>query len=69
MAKKRLSADESAARRAWLAYYDANRKMMEHNWIPRNPEIVYRNQGWRGWVDWIGPRNMNVVRKARKGAN
>lgn len=69
MSKAKLTEAEAAARRAWHVFYDANRKMMVRERIPRNPDVIYRTQGWRGWVDWVGPRNMKDINGARKKAN
>jgi hypothetical protein len=24
--------------------------------LPTRPDVVYRDQGWAGWADWLGPR-------------
>lgn len=37
--------------RAWQAYVDAGTKPQD---IPDAPEIVYANNGWAGWGDWLG---------------
>lgn len=47
----KLSEAEQAARDAWYAYCDTHELPPD---IPRDPDVVYRGQGWRGWVDWIG---------------
>lgn len=32
------------------------RKERRPNFIPSNPDIVYRNDGWISWSDWIGSK-------------
>jgi len=32
--------------------------------IPSNPDIVYKNKGWKGWFDWLNIPVENQIRDA-----
>ena len=42
---------EEEAKQAWISYIKNNE--LPDN-IPPNPDEVYKNDGWTGWVDFIG---------------
>jgi superfamily II DNA or RNA helicase len=53
----------------WRSYCKSGKKPTD---IPSNPDVVYRNEGWTGWGDWLGTgtvatrfRNYRKFRKTR----
>ena len=36
----------------WIIYY----KTLRPKNIPRNPHIIYKDKGWKGWVDFLGKK-------------
>ena len=34
--------------------------------IPAAPEHVYKNKGWKGWIDWLGNENRVPWNKGEK---
>ena len=40
--------------REWDEYRKKDRRLN----IPSNPPIVYKNQGWISWMDWLGTNNL-----------
>ena len=42
---------EESARLAWYQYCDTHELPPD---IPRDPHIVYADDGWAGWCNWIG---------------
>jgi hypothetical protein len=45
-----LTAKEEAARLVWLEYCASGKKPAD---IPANPDVVYADEGWAGWCDWL----------------
>jgi len=42
--------------RKWL-YYKKYRYNKPNN-IPRNPDLTYKNNGWKSWSHWLGTKNI-----------
>lgn len=42
---------EETCKYAWLIFFATNEMP---NDIPARPDVVYANEGWRGWQDWLG---------------
>jgi superfamily II DNA or RNA helicase len=38
----------------WVRYNKTGKRPPD---IPSAPDTIYRNQGWKGWGDWLGTRN------------
>ena len=51
MFEKHLENLEEQAQQAWYDYFDTHSLPPD---IPRDPDIVYADLGWNGWVDWLG---------------
>lgn len=48
----------------WRKYCYLN-DVMPHG-VPENPEIVYRNNGWKNFNDWLGVKTIIKVKKKKK---
>lgn len=44
----------------WKVYLDSGKKP---NNIPSNPNIIYKDKGWKSWGDWFGTNNLHVKNK------
>ena len=42
---------EEICKQAWFKYISTHDIP---DGIPARPDLVYANEGWRGWQDWIG---------------
>ena len=42
---------EEFCKQAWFKYIATHDTPDD---IPARPDLVYANEGWRGWKDWIG---------------
>lgn len=49
--------------RDWQIYVDAGTKPED---VPDAPEIIYANDGWAGWGDWLGTTAAATYYKHRK---
>ena len=49
--------------RDWQVYVDAGTKPED---VPDAPEIIYANDGWAGWGDWLGTMAAATYYKHRK---
>jgi crotonobetainyl-CoA:carnitine CoA-transferase CaiB-like acyl-CoA transferase len=52
--------------RGWIAYCKSGLKSPD---IPNDPRSVYKNQGWAGYLDWIGKEKTQKVSKTRNPIN
>lgn len=52
--------------REWIKYCKSGLKSPD---IPNDPRSVYKNQGWSGYLDWIGKEKPQKVSKTRKPIN
>ena len=37
----------------WYKFYEENKFPN----IPKNPQSLYKNKGWKGWKDFLGTKN------------
>ena len=51
----------------WLEYckYGKDGKLRPLD-IPAAPEHVYKNKGWKGWIDWLGNENRKMPEMSEK---
>ncbi len=49
--------------REWKEYSKTDERPDD---IPTNPNITYRDDGWNGWVDWLGNKNRVVSEETRR---
>ena len=47
----------------WRQYSKSNKKPDD---IPANPGIIYKNNGWKDWVDWLGNENRTYSEETRR---
>jgi hypothetical protein len=45
-----MKATEKIAKKDWIQYLKNNIIPLD---IPKNPNIVYKNIAWKGWVSWM----------------
>ena len=45
---------EEECKQAWCAFIATHEIPDE---IPTRPDLVYANEGWKGWQDWLGVTN------------
>ncbi len=41
---------------AWVEFIsvEENAKMLEGKGVPIRPDVIYKDNGWKGWKDWVG---------------
>ncbi|NMJ86928.1 MAG: hypothetical protein EX285_03695 [Thaumarchaeota archaeon] len=49
--------------REWRQYRKSNKKPDD---IPSHPEKIYKNNGWKGWADWLGNENRTYSEETRR---
>ena len=52
--------------REWRQYRKSNKKPDD---IPSHPEKIYKNNGWKDWVDWLGNENRTYSEETRRKMN
>jgi superfamily II DNA or RNA helicase len=51
-------------RSLWFDYHKINKPNM-----PRNPDITYKNQGWKGWGDFLGTGVISAKERSKEYLN
>ncbi len=54
--KQKLDWTEKQAKACWKIYCKTHQLPKG---IPSNPDVIYKNSGWKGWLDWIGSKNFS----------
>ena len=39
------------------------------HYIPSNPQIIYKNKGWKSWGDWLGNENVSAINISKSFLN
>ena len=55
---------EEECEMAWREYCKSGRKPGN---IPENPDVVYKDEGWKAWQDWIGCYGQSILNNPGKG--
>ena len=55
-AKKYVKPLKLKSQKEWNKYVQSKVKISN---VPPNPQIVYLNDGWNGWKDWLGYSKMD----------
>ena len=50
-ARKYVQLEKIPTQKKWKEYCASNKKPED---IPSNPNLVYKNKGWKGYPDWLG---------------
>ena len=47
---------------AWVNYYKVHTLPVD---VPTTPNRTYKNRGWIGWADWLGPNSRILLKKKK----
>ena len=52
--------------KGWVEWYQYRKTDERPDDIPAAPEHVYKNKGWKGWIDWLGDEDRKHTEESKR---